>query len=94
MKGLEKKIVVIKNTGSPYIEEAYFILKGKTPLPKCDIIKEACRIVQNESSQLPNEKTLGKAEAVGKKRKIFLFLSLMILQISAICVCLYLSFYK
>lgn len=28
MRGTQKKILYLKNTGSPYFEEAYFILKG------------------------------------------------------------------
>ena len=63
-KGCERKMVVIKNTGSSYFDEAYFILKeqrGNCRLNEIDMIAEANRIV--------NENTLcGTKELKRSKR--------------------------
>lgn len=47
IKGCKKNLVVIKNMGSDYIEEAYLILKGDLPAGTAggDIVKEANRII-------------------------------------------------
>lgn len=47
IKGCKKNLVVVKNIGSDYIEEAYFILKGEIPAGAAggDIVKEANRII-------------------------------------------------
>ena len=50
IKGCQKKIVHITNTGSPYFEEAYFILKQggiKGSAGDKDIVKEALRITES-----------------------------------------------
>ena len=47
IKGCKKNLVVMKNIGSDYIDEAYFILKDELPAGTAggDIIKEANRII-------------------------------------------------
>ncbi|MBQ3099784.1 MAG: hypothetical protein IJC50_02225 [Clostridia bacterium] len=50
-KGTQKKMIMLKNTGSEYFEEAYFIMKDEaaTASKQCrsenDMIKEANRII-------------------------------------------------
>ncbi|MBE6587587.1 MAG: hypothetical protein E7647_04130 [Ruminococcaceae bacterium] len=53
IKGCQKRIIHLKNTGSPYFEEAYFILKdGTDTLPReNDMVKEALRIAESTSLQ-------------------------------------------
>lgn len=48
IKGCQKKIILLKNTGSDFFEEAYFILKdGALPssATENDMIREASRII-------------------------------------------------
>ena len=50
MKGCQKRVVFLKNTGSPVFEEAYFIVRAdKNGAEICkkdgDIVSEASRIV-------------------------------------------------
>ena len=46
-KGCEKRMIMLKNTGSDLFEEAYFILNTKrsSQVSTCDMIKEANRII-------------------------------------------------
>ncbi len=48
IKGCQKKIIHLRNTGSPYFEEAYFILKdnGNTLQHENDMVKEALKIAE------------------------------------------------
>lgn len=58
MRGCQKKVVFVKNTGSDFFEEAYFVLKSegiKTRYTDADIIREANKIID---------------ENIGKKRRI------------------------
>jgi len=48
VRGCQKKIILLKNTGSPIFEEAYFILSDMADnlmLGESDMIKEAKRII-------------------------------------------------
>lgn len=48
MKGTQKKMLLLKNTGSDIFDEAYFILKDRFPavtVSESEMIKEANRIV-------------------------------------------------
>lgn len=49
MSGYERKIILLKNTGSEIFDEAYFILKekqgGEPSLSESEMIREANRIV-------------------------------------------------
>lgn len=55
-KGTQKKMIMLKNTGSEYFEEAYFIIKDegtRTSKGTCcenDMIKEANRIISETFS--------------------------------------------
>ena len=55
MRGYQKKVLFMKNTGSDLFEEAYFILKeGRVASKEADIVEEARRIVkENEYSAHP-----------------------------------------
>ncbi len=58
IKGCQKKIIHITNTGSPYFEEAYFILRrggdfsDDGELNETDIIRQAIKIAENGSAAL------------------------------------------
>ena len=49
MRGYQKKVVFLKNTGSPIFEEAYFVIKGdiltQNPTTE-DMVVEASRIIE------------------------------------------------
>ena len=69
IKGFERKIIMVKNTGNPYFEEAYFIVKKNFDLPaQADIVREANLIVQNEVVGLYQSET---AHASENKKGIF-----------------------
>lgn len=55
-KGCERKMIMIKNTGSDYFDEAYFILKEKQNtkayVNEDDMLKEANRIVNDNMISL------------------------------------------
>lgn len=70
IKGVERKIITVKNTGSPYIEEAYFLLKKECALSSADIIGEANRIVNSLTSGLFEN---GKKEMPKKGIPAFLY---------------------
>lgn len=55
MRGIQRRVVYLKNTGSPIFEEAYFVIKENTqesfkgykePQAEADFIKEANRIIE------------------------------------------------
>ncbi len=46
IKGINKNMIVVKNTGSRYFEEAHFIIKnGISDRSERDLVKEASKIV-------------------------------------------------
>ena len=48
IKGINKNMIVVKNTGSRYFEEAHFIIKNSAPeCSERDLVKEATKIVGN-----------------------------------------------
>ena len=52
LKGCQRKIIVMKNTGSNIFEEAYFVLREnavKAHLSEIDMIEEANRIIRENS---------------------------------------------
>lgn len=71
--GAEKKVIVLKNTGSGYFEEAYFIVKEKSKQRQkptdSDMIKEANRIIRENliSAQYESE-----AENPTERKKPFI----------------------
>lgn len=54
-KGCERKMIMIKNPGNGYFDEAYFILKEKSTLKQgngTDMLSEANRIVNENMMML------------------------------------------
>lgn len=49
IKGCQKRIIHLKNTDSPYFEEAYFILRDNesSRFSENDMIREAMKIAEN-----------------------------------------------
>ena len=61
VKGCQKKIIYLKNTGSDVFDEAYFVLNDKNPIyemGECDMVFEANKILD---------------ECISKEEKICLF---------------------
>ncbi len=60
IKGINKNMIVVKNTGSKYFEEAHFIVKNSaSDCAERDLLKEASRIVGTvltESGKMPKPK--------------------------------------
>ena len=59
LKGCQKKIIQIKDTGSKYFEEAYFIIKNeslKSEINECNIIRDATAIVNEYISGSARDK--------------------------------------
>lgn len=54
IKGCQKSIIHLKDTGSPYFEEAYFIVSRGSDIEASgdDMIKEALNIVKNSVSDI------------------------------------------
>lgn len=71
LKGCQKKIIHVTNTGSPYFEEAYFILRrgGDIPVGDDDMVKEALKIARSSAAALKP----GDARRRRIKASIFLF---------------------
>ena len=54
MKGYQKKVIYMKNTGSRHFEEAYFVLKSdieKSNVSCNEMVDEANRIIEENFSQ-------------------------------------------
>ncbi len=65
MRGYQKKVIYMKNTGSPMFCEAYFVLSEnseKSQHNKLDMISEANRII---------EENFGKKKNIFNKRNLF-----------------------
>ena len=59
IKGCQKKIIFIKDTGSDFFEGAYFILKGDSPTSNAeetDMVKAATKIVNETFIPTPKSK--------------------------------------
>ncbi len=77
MKGCQKKIIHITNTGSPYFEEAYFILRRpakNATATEDDMVREALRIAESTSKK---EKMTGTKRNTGLYGPLMLVLSLV-----------------
>lgn len=70
IKGAQKQLVVVRTSGSPYFDEAYFVLRTKEETKKRsnrDILAEANRILQDcTPTQAPQRKK--------SRRPLFCFL--------------------
>ena len=50
IKGCQKKIILLKDTGSDFFEEAYFVLKGDIAISEkdeTDMVKAATKIISD-----------------------------------------------
>ena len=56
IKGCQKSIIHLKDTGSPYFEEAYFIVSRGSDIEALgdDMIKEAQNIVKSSMADIKN----------------------------------------
>ena len=75
MRGSEKKIIYVKDTGSKLFEEAYFVLRrgvteGDSPLSEEDMVREASRIVEEGNVCYP-----ASARKARRSRAMTLFFS-------------------
>ncbi|MCI8388837.1 MAG: hypothetical protein HFE63_10300 [Clostridiales bacterium] len=70
VKGCQKKIIVVNQTGSKYFDSAYFILKGELPRGSSehDMMKEAQNIVDGCSAEQLFAASLLSEPANNKKR--------------------------
>ena len=69
MRGCQKKVIFLKNTGSYLFDEAYFIISKegeKTTLSEESMILEENRIIENSYSEEPIEEP--------KRRRILSFM--------------------
>ncbi len=65
-KGCQKRMIMLKNTGSDIFEEAYFILKenkNRGYTSENDMIKEANRIVSDNNIVIKKDKKIEKNRA-------------------------------
>ncbi len=89
IKGCQKKIIIIKDTGNKYFEEAHFIVKNEclgSEINEYNIIKDATAIVNDYKSSIKLKRT---------KRNIFKHLLYFILGVlfgSGLCIGLYFMF--
>ncbi len=77
VKGCQRRTIHIKDTGSRYYEEAYFILRPGAGEPACeedikdDMIEEALRIAgESLSSVMPEIEKNKKKRKKGKKGRL------------------------
>lgn len=88
--GAEKKVIVLKNTGSRYFEEAYFIVKEKISqrADDSDMIKEANRIVNEILINSHYENTVDNTE---KRKKPYILKWFMLGAVfsGSICIIMY-----
>ncbi|NLK38978.1 MAG: hypothetical protein GX303_01845 [Clostridiales bacterium] len=61
LKGCQRKIILLRNTGSNIFEEAYFVLKAdaeaRQDLSESDMVSEARRIVEANTISLGQHNT-------------------------------------
>ena len=76
VRGCQKKIIYLKNSGSTLFEEAYFVIKNDSQyeeISECDMIEEANRII-NESFYQDELDSFGKKAVSFLKRYVVPFL--------------------
>lgn len=84
IKGCSKRVIVLKDTGSDFFEEAYFILKPQRESGKCrtdgEFLAEAQKIIKkNLCGEKLSEKRYTSLFGAGKRIKYikFLFFTLL-----------------
>ena len=75
VRGCQKKIVYLKNTGSEVFDEAYFVVRdgALSGMEECDMIKEANRIL-DECISFEEERSYRQIIVELIKRKVIPFL--------------------
>ena len=79
IKGCQKRIIMLNDTGSDLFEQAYFIVKDKeitSHISKPDMIREANRIIENNllgSYFAPSKRRIAKKNA----ESFFFFLGMV-----------------
>ena len=63
-KGCEKRIIMIKNTGSELFEEAYFVLRNESRNEESDMVAEANRIIEECGGRKGKHKKYGPKELI------------------------------
>ena len=59
VRGCQKKIIYLKNSGSDIFEEAYFVIKSNIryeEISECDMIEEANRIIEESFCTEENDR--------------------------------------
>lgn len=72
MRGYQRKVIFLKNTGSPYFDEAYFVVSQEgegASVEQSDMVLEANRII-NESLEDPTSRI--RRERARKKREFLI----------------------
>lgn len=94
VKGIEKRIVYLKNTGSPMFCEAYFIVNEKyrdsKKLRDADLVSEATRLIEDSISRSKEGffKRAGKAVLALLKKQGMSFAIGVLLTVIAVLVIL------
>ena len=88
MKGYQRKVIFLKNTGSPYFDEAYFLVSREgdgASIEQSDMVLEANRII-NES--LEDSETRIRRERAKRQRDFLIpfFLGVLLSVFSFACV--------
>ena len=82
IKGCNKRVIVMKDTGDSVFEQAFFILKpGVENKSQSDILVQAQKIIENrENSNFPSGIVYNADKKNGKSRKsmVMFFLGLVI----------------
>ncbi len=88
VRGYQKRVIFVKNTGSELFDEAYFVLseRGSEKEKKTDMIKEANRIIDENAGLCRGR---GKGRLGRAVRTVFCFLLAFILGAgTSLAVCL------
>ncbi len=94
LRGVNKRIIEINDTGSELFEKAFFIVKNDNDLSEATLENEANRIMLtyfNRESQQPHRGYLRYQDLKKQRRRAALItISAVLLILSAVSACLYL----
>lgn len=94
LRGVNKRIIEISDTGSELFEKAFFIVKNDNDLSESSLENEANRIMLtyfNRESQQPRMGFLRYTDLKKQRRKTAIItISSILLVLSAVSACLYL----
>lgn len=75
LKGCQRKIILLRDTGSNIFEEAYFVLKAdaeaRRDLSESDMVSEARRIVEENTLSLSCSAGMKKSKSAKNKSASF-----------------------